>query len=88
MLRLDGAEHGAVTPVDQAALGPEALLLLPRRAGLHLVGPDLEALQRIRTEGAGQGHVAGVAAAGDEYAADAWRVVARVEGVPTGSTLH
>jgi hypothetical protein len=41
-----------------------------------------EALQRVGPEGAGQRHVAGIAPARDQHAADARRVVARVEGVP------
>src|SRR5690349_15380020 len=49
---------------------------------IHFVGPDLEGLQGIRAEGVADGHVGGVAAAGDQYAPDARNVVARVEGVP------
>ena len=48
----------------------------------HHVGPDLEAFERVRAEGAGQRDIAGVAAARDQHATDARRVVACVEGVP------
>src|SRR4029434_6932141 len=49
----------------------------------HLVGPNLETLQGIGTEGAADGGVGGVAAAGDQHATDARGIVAGVEGVPT-----
>src|SRR5512135_1655017 len=46
------------------------------------IGPHLEALQAVRPERARQRDVAGIAAPRDQYAADARRVVASVEGVP------
>src|SRR5687767_6940048 len=49
---------------------------------LNLVAPDLESVQLVGAEGAGQRHVAGVAPACNQYAADAGHVVARIEGVP------
>src|SRR4029434_2401324 len=48
----------------------------------HLVGPNLETIQGIGTEGAADGDVGGVAAAGDQHASDARGIVAGVEGVP------
>src|SRR3954470_15068928 len=52
------------------------------RLARDLVGPDLEALQRVRAEGHADRDVGGVAAARDQGAADAGRVEAGVESVP------
>src|SRR4029450_8074110 len=48
----------------------------------HLVGPNLETLQGIGTEGAADGGVGGVATAGNQDASDARDIIAGVEGVP------
>src|ERR1700744_4251987 len=54
-----------------------------RSSGVRdLEGRHLEALERVLAEGHGDRHVARVAAARHHDAADARRVVARVEGVP------
>ena len=52
-----------------------------------LVGPDLEADQRVGAEGLGDRHVGGVAALRDQHAADAGHVVARVESVPVPAEI-
>jgi hypothetical protein len=48
----------------------------------HLVRPHLEPRQRIGSEGGGDWHIRGVAPAGDQNAADARLIVARIEGAP------
>src|SRR5580704_664256 len=53
-----------------------------RGSGGHFVGPDPKGLQRVGSEGRGDRHVGRVAAARDEDAPDARRVVARIERVP------
>jgi hypothetical protein len=57
------------------------------RGGADLVRPDPEALQGVGAERGADGHVRRVAPAGDEDAADARRVVARVEGVPAAAQV-
>src|SRR5579862_8918357 len=52
-----------------------------RRSGDLLVSPDAKRVQRVGSEGRGDRHVGGVAAARDEDASDARGVVAGVEGV-------
>ena len=54
---------------------------------LHLVGDDVERHELMGTERSDQSHVGGIASMGDEDAADAGHVVARVEGVPTPSEI-
>src|SRR5688572_599689 len=53
-----------------------------RRQHRHFVRPYLETGQRVDAEGVADRHVGGVAAAGDQDAALARRVVARIEHVP------
>src|ERR1700688_3121263 len=51
----------------------------------HLVGPDFKADQRVRPESLGNRNVGGVAALGDQDAADPRYIVARIEGVPAAA---
>src|SRR6516164_4950838 len=48
----------------------------------YLVGLHDEALERVGTERGANCHVGGVAATGHQDAADAWRIVPRIERVP------
>src|SRR5258706_16115204 len=52
------------------------------------VGPDLEAVELVRTEGARQCNVAGIPAPRDQNAPDARGVVARIEGVPAAAEVR
>src|ERR1035438_7341037 len=47
-----------------------------------------EGLQLVEAERRRKGNVGGIAAAGDQDAADAWDVVARVEGEPAAPEVH
>src|SRR3984885_12031178 len=53
----------------------------------HFIRPDAEPRQDCRTKAMGQRHVRGIAALRDEDAADARRIVARVEHVPTAAEI-
>src|SRR6185295_5100923 len=67
-----------------------AIPSLPLRALsclVHLIRPYLKAHQRVGAEGVGDGNVGGVAAAGDQDAADAGHVVARVERIPASAEI-
>src|ERR1700748_3781456 len=61
---------------------PQGLRGARSSGGRDLVGDHVEALERVLAERHRDRHVAGVAAARHHDAADARRVVARVEGVP------
>src|SRR5580658_10462647 len=69
--------------------GTSALFPRPMASvvGGHLVGPDLEADERIGSERRSDGDVDGVAAPGHQHPSDPWRVVAGVEGVPATSEI-
>ncbi len=53
----------------------------------EFVVPDFEAVECAGTERGDHGNVGGVAATSDEDAADAWRVVARIERVPLAAEI-
>src|SRR6201995_4722531 len=53
----------------------------------NLVGPHLEALQRVRPERLGDRHVGGVASLRNQHAADPRLVVARIESVPAAAEI-
>src|SRR3954469_8896180 len=75
----------ATSTVHTAHLGALVPLLL-REIGAplrdNLLGPDAEALQRVRAERRGDRDVRGVAAARDQDAPAAGDVVSRIERVP------
>src|SRR6185503_18087049 len=76
------------TPLADQVHRVLARMALLDSTGGYLVGPHPEAGQCGGTEGVAQGDVGCVAAARDQYPADAWRVVARVEGVPLPAEEH
>src|ERR1700726_4637890 len=53
----------------------------------HLVRPNFKADQRIWPESLGNWNVCGIAALGDQDAADPRNVVARIEGVPAAANI-
>src|SRR5579871_3902724 len=59
----------------------------PSAADGQFLGDHLEIGELGAAEGVGDGHVSGVAAAGDQHPADARGVVAGVEGVPAAAEI-
>src|SRR5712672_4758792 len=57
-------------------------------ATLHdLISPDFKAEEGVGPEGLGDWNVCGIAALGDQDAADPRNVVARIEGVPVAADI-
>ncbi len=51
-------------------------------------GHDREALQRVRSEGRGDGDIGRIATAGHEDSSDAWHVVPRIKRIPAAPEVH
>ena len=60
------------------------------RAGgvFDFVGPDFEHLKKIGSECGANGHIGGIAAAGDQYPSDAALIIARIEGMPSAAEVR
>src|ERR1700693_2794696 len=54
----------------------------------HFIRPDAEAFEHVRTERHADSYVRGIATARNEYPADAWCVVARIERVPRAANIR
>ena len=51
-------------------------------------GHDREALQRVRSEGRGDGDIRRIATAGNQDATDARHVVPRIKRIPAATEVH